>query len=499
MRTQEKEDRQIQTAPKQRKPLSLLIGLGLLAAIALFVGYNVTTLANQHIQRTGTTTMNTQTSKGSWEHVLDGFSITSMVAAPNNAAILYACAIPVQTITPTPYLPGTGIPVVSYALLHSTDGGTHWQEVTHLNGGCQIAINPTNSNDIYTIARSGHTASNGQVADVLKHSTDGGRSWTDIAPTLLSGSTQLATAWHVQQLSMVGNQLFGTQLFPTQGVQPLGRSLPPSIVTRLSITHLVGSSDGGHTWTLLDSNRDNTGQGTHNYVVSPSNPQTIYELAGTQWPAYLQPAVPKNIPLNGGNLTLYKTVDGGKTWTKLLENLPYSSKIQVAGDNASIVYVGSTIGATPLKGYDTGQDVVVLPQFSLQVSMNSGATWRTVKALAGVAFVQNWFVGTGGHVYVATGSAPHIQPVATTGTTVAPSVTAQIGQGGYNVGSSQGMGNVTAIQRYDIMNDTWSVATQTPPSSSLLAVTTDTSSHNSTLWVLSNASGEMTLYRQKAV
>ncbi len=498
MRTQEKEDSRIQTSSKQRRPLSLLIGLGLLTAIALFVGYNVTTLANQHIQRTGTTTMVTQTNKGTWEHVLDDFSITSLVAAPNNPAILYACAMPVQSTTPTPNRVWSGIPIVNYTLLHSIDGGKHWQEVTHLNGGCQIAINPTNSDDIYTIARSGHTASNGQVADVLKHSTDGGRSWTDIAPTLLSGGTHLATTWHVQQLSMVGTQLFGTQLFPTQGMQPLGRSLPPSIVTRLSIARLVGSSDGGHTWTFLDSNRDNTGQGTHDYVVSPSDPQTIYELAGTQWPAYLQPGVPKDIPLNGSNLTLYKTVDGGKNWTKLLENLPYSSKLQVAGDNASVVYVGSTTGVTPFKGYDTGQDVIVLPQFSLQVSMNGGATWRTVKALVGVAFVQNWFVGVGGRVYAATGAAPHMQPVAATGTTVVPSVTTQIGQDGYNVGSSQGMGSVTAIQRYDVTSDTWSVAAQTPPSSSLLAVTNGTNSHTSMLWILSNANGKTALYRLEA-
>jgi len=496
MRTQEKEDRQIQTSSKRGRPLSLLIGVGLLTAIALFIGYNVTTLASQHIQRTNAPKAVMQTPKGTWTRVLEGYSVTSIVAAPSNAAVLYACGISSQPATSTPYRPGIATLIVS-ALLHSSDGGTHWQEVTRLNGGCQIAINPTNSDDIYTIARSGHIASNGQVADVLRHSTDGGRSWTDIAPTLMSGGTQLATAWHVQQLSMVGNELFGTQLFSAQGVQPLGRSLPPSVVTRLSITRLVGSSDGGHTWTILDSNRDNAGQATRGYVVSPSNPQTIYELAGTQWPGYLQPAAPNDRTLNGGNLTLYKTVDGGKNWTQLLANLPYSSKIQVAGDNSSVVYVGSTIGLTPLKGYDTGQNVIVLPQFSLQVSMNGGATWRTIKDPTGVALVQNWFVGAGGRVYAATGSVPHIQPVATTGTTVVPSIPAQIGPGGYNVSSS--IGSVTTIQRYDITNDTWSVETQTPPSSTFLAVTTSTTLHKDILWVLGNDNGKMTLYRQEGL
>lgn len=494
---QTQENRQIQTSPKRGRSLSLLIGGGLLAVIALFVGYNVTTLASQHIQNTTKAVM--QTPKGTWKHVLDGYSITLMVAAPNNSAVLYACAIPVRSTPPTASSqPGSG-PSINYALLRSTDGGTHWQEVTHLNGGCQIAINPTKSDDIYTIALSGHQASNGQVADVLKHSTDGGRSWTDIAPMLMSGSTQIATAWHVQQLNMTGNQLFGMQQFPAQGIQPQGRSLPPSVVTRLSITCLVESSDGGHTWTIIDSNRDKSGQGTHGYIVSPTHAQTIYELVGTQWPAYLQPSTPKDIMISGGNLTLYKTVDGGKTWVQRLENLPLNSKLQLADGNPDIVYVGSMVGVTPLKGYDTGQNVIVQQQFSLRMSTNGGTTWRTVKAPEGISSVQNWFVSADGQVYASTGSAPRIQPIATTGTTSVPAATAQIGPGGYNVSSGQGTGSVTAIQRYNPTNNTWSIITQTPPNSVLLIVTMNTVSHKMSLWVLSNDNGKTILYRQETL
>ncbi len=492
--TMQKEDRQ-QTTPKRGRPLSLLIGVGLLVAIALFVVYNVTTLASQHIQNTTKATM--QIPKGTWQSVLNGYVVMSIVAAPNNSAVLYACAFPVQTTTPTPYRPGTSIPAINYVLLHSTDGGTHWQEVTHLNGGCQIAVNSTNSDDIYTTALSAHRASNGQVPDVLRHSTDGGRSWSDIAPALLSNNTQLATVWHVQQLSMVGNELFGTQQFPAQSIQPQGRNLPPSVVTRLSVTRLVESSDGGHTWRVIDNNRGNSGMGERDYIVSPTHPQVVYELAGTQWPGYLQPAMPPNNTLYGGNLTLYKTDDGGETWTKLGENLPLNSKLQIAANNPDIVYVGSTVGVMPLRSYDTGQDIILQPLFSLRMSMNGGATWRTLQAPEGISFVQNWFVDANGQVYASTGSTPHIQPIATSGTVVVPSATAQIRVGG--AASNIIEGSVADIQRYNPTNNTWSIVTQTPQDSALLAVTPNTNSHNVSLWMLSNNNGKLTLYRQETV
>ncbi len=495
----QKEDRQLQqTTPKRRRPLSVLIGIGLLVAIALFVVYNVTTLASQHIQNATKTAM--QTSKGTWQRMLNGYSVMSIVAAPNNAAVLYACAFPVQSTTPTvSSSPGSGSPTINYALLRSTDGGTHWQERTHLNEGCQIAVNPTNSDDIYTVAFASHLASNGQALDVLKHSSDGGRSWSDIAPTLLLDNPQLTITWHVQQLSMVGGQLFGTQQFPAQGIQPQGRNPLPSVVTRLTVTRLVESSDGGHTWRVIDGNRGNSGQGERAYIVSPTHSQVIYELAGTQWPGYLQPAMPPNNTLYGGNLTLYKTDDGGKTWTKLGENLPLNSKLQIATNNPDIVYVGSTVGVMPLKGYDIGQNIIVQPLFSIRMSTNGGATWHTLQAPEGVSFVQNWFVDADGQVYASTGPAHRVQPNATSGTTTVPSATAQIGVGGYNVSSSTGIGSVTAIQRYNPTNNTWSVATQTPSDSALLAVTTNTNSHATSLWVLSNNNGKPVLYRQETL
>ncbi len=506
-----------------------LTSLGTIAVAALSIGLSITAFAYWHAPFDKVAS---RSGSSAWERVLDGYNIFSITTAPNNLATLYACGIPLQPSTSMPYHPRTGMPVLQYALLSSTDSGTHWQEVTRLNGDCQIAISPTNSNDIYAVALADHTASNGQVNSILKHSTNGGHSWTDILPTFVANTTQSPIVWQVQQLSRVGNRLFGIQWIPLTQVPPLpvhpmppvypgAKNTSPTIATRLTLntSRLVESSDGGYTWTVIDSNLGKTEQETRDYVVSPSDSQTIYELAGMQWPNYRTPLTPKNMVVGGNNLTLYKTTDGGGTWIKLLENQQNGSKVQLASNDPSHVYVGASIGVVPLaSGQSAGQIATVLPHFSLTASTDSGATWYSIKPPTATSLVQNWFVSADGQVYAATGSAPSGQPTVTGGT-VMPSSTSQIGPGGYKVGStsigagssvsSSGSsggtvsgspvstgGSVTAIQRYDTTNDTWSTVTQTPASSSFVAVTANTTQKKVTLWLMSNANGKLALYKQ---
>ncbi|GAC1360818.1 MAG: hypothetical protein NVSMB38_44720 [Ktedonobacteraceae bacterium] len=491
MKTQDTEDTQTTTSFHNSRHATWLNSLGALVVVALLVGLSATAFAYWRVSHNKTAAPQV----GTWVRVLDGYNIVSITAAPSNAAVLYACGIHSQPSTSVPYRPN--MPTVSYTLLHSTDSGTHWQEVTNLNADCQLAINPANSNDIYAVAMAGHVTSNGQVTNVLKHSTDGGRSWTDIAPTLNVGNAQLSIAWHVQQLSMVGNHLFGIQWLAPATLPPIEKPSSVTLPARLYISRLIESSDAGHTWTIVDGNLGTTGQGTRDYTVSPSDPQTIYELVGAQWKLYTVPSTPTDIPTYSNNLTLYKTTDGGRTWTKLLYDLHYGSKMQLASSNPSLVYVGGTIGVMPLIGNDTGVDKSAPIPFLLHVSTDGGATWHNIAAPTGITLVQNWFVSADGQVYAATGSAPSGQPTATTGTIV-PSGTSQIKPVGYSVVSSQVVvaSGVTAIQRYDATSGTWSTITRTPSNGALIAVTTSTMQHKDALWFLSDANEQQVLYRE---
>lgn len=493
MKTQHKDAAQTPSSVQKGRRTPWFSGLGVLVVVTLLVAFGATTFAYWHAVQNGRPAAH---QVGTWQRVLDGYNIVSLTVAPNNTVVLYACGVPFQS--PTSATIGPGEPVTSYTLLRSADDGAHWQEVSKLGADCQIAVNPANSNDIYVVALAGHVASNGQVPTVLKHSTDGGRSWTDITPTLDTGNAQLSVEWHIRQLSMVGSHLFGIQLMLGRRVPPIVKPTPVAVLTRLDSFRLVESSDGGHTWKLLDGNLPTTEQGTSDYAVSPSDPQTIYDLVGSQWFPYGIPVTPKNMPTFRNTFTLYKTTNHGGTWTKLLKDVGYGSKIQLASNNAALIYVGGSAGVMPLTGY-MGQDVSPVPgYFSLRASKDSGATWNTVKLPKESTLVQDWFVSPDGHVYMTTGTVPSGQATGTIGTIVPVGTTSIRVTGGKVVTSNQVVveDGVTAIQRYDATSGTWSTVPKAPSSGRLLAVTASATLHRDALWFLGYAHGEAVLYRE---
>jgi len=491
MQMQDEETIQATSPVHKNRRAPWLTGLGILIIVTLLAGLGATVFAYSRASHKGKTAVQSST----WQRVLDGYNIVSLLVAPSNPAVLYTCGTPLQASTPVPYRPSQ--PTISNTLLGSVDGGTIWQRLTTISTDCQIAINPAKSNDLYVVGLAGHLASNGQAPTVLRHSTDGGHSWTDIVPTFTTGNTQLSITWHVQQLSMVGNRLFGIQMLPSGRLQPLGQPSPVTVVTRLDLSRLVESSDGGHTWTILDSNLDPAGQAAHTYAVSPSDSQTVYELVGLQWPSYRIPTAPNDTPTYGSEntLTLYKTTNDGGTWTKLRENVPYNSKVQLANNTPSLVYVGGQTSTQPI----AGQDIAPLPSsFLLAISKDGGATWQSITTPAQEELVQNWLVNADGQAYIATGLAPAEQPTVTRGTAI-PGNTRQTQPVGTIVTSPQtGNGGVTAIQHYDAASGTWSTITKTPTSGGLIAVTASTTQHNTALWFLSDANNAQVLYRKIA-
>ncbi len=471
MQTQESADTQKGVAPEKSKRVAWLTGLALFALAALLATFSATAFAYWHAPQSKILAKQAPHAK-TWEHVLDGYTIASIIAAPSNPTTLYACAIPTSLTSSTPSIPyRKGLTSLRYTLLRSVDGGKIWKEVGALEGACQIAVNPTNSNDIYTSALAGNRASNGQAAYVLKHSSDGGRSWSDIAPTLAQNSAQriVSTTWYIQQLTMVSTRLFGIQQFQIAAFQPRDKTVP---ATSMSVSRLVESSDGGHTWVMLDGSIAATNQSVREYVVSPSNSQTIYELVGPALLPMSLPIMPKALPPYSNTLTLSKTTDGGATWKTLLQTVQYNSKIQLARNNPALVYVGGFAGS--LHFGPQNDEIRDLPpmieRFTLTMSKDGGVTWQTVKQPTNITFVQNWFVNADGQAYVSTGTTATrpIMPVVP-------------------------VGGVTAIQRYDTSSATWSIVTQTPPNGVLL--TTTTGEGQTTLWFLNSSNNTLALYR----
>lgn len=485
MKTQDSVD--IPTAEKTHvKKRTRLATIGAILVVALIIGASAVVFAQLSQQHKNAALP----PAGNWASVLQGYTISSLVAANNSPGTLYACATRANS---------------NFTVLRSTDFGSHWQEIggkAALGQTCQIAINPTNSNDIFATSVS---MSKGQTTIVLKHSTDGGQSWTSVQPKLnmTSSTTSTPVVWNVQELRFAGSTLFGLQWLP-MNMGPTGtRGTLPKYFTRLA--RLVASTDGGQTWKAVDAQFATGGQSVSSYAVDPTNSNTIYELVSTPWwPIQPREVEPNDIiPALGNNGNLYKTTDGGATWHLLLKNLPFGTQMQLASGNTQTLYVGGTRSPLPyIRSGATNGTNDVQSGFNLQMSSDGGATWRAVPSLPQASYVQNWFVAKNGQVFINTntGFVPGVQPTAIVGTAIA--VTPQSGTmpsiSEHVVALTTPPTNTTqptaVVQRYDSSNNTWSAVTKPPTYGVMLAVTPGDANSN-VLWFMGTTNGKTALYR----
>lgn len=505
MKTQDSVDIQPLTPERRRaRKGAWLAPFGAILVVALIVGASAIVFAQLSQQHKNAA----QPPSGNWVSVLQGYTLGSLAAAHNSPAVLYACATNVQNNSST----STN---TNYTVLRSIDFGTHWQDIgskATLGQSCEIAINPTDSNDIFAIGTA--TGSNGQASSVLHHSTDGGKTWTTIQPKLNVSGSSTPVQWSIQQLSFAGNALFGIQWITSTPLPPVHTGSLPNYFARLS--RLLTSTDGGQTWTVVDQPIAAKNVSVTSYAVDPTNSKTIYELAGTPW-LPVQPAPASNDTLPGfvTNEDLYKTIDGGVTWKLLLPNLPFGTQVKIAGGNAQTLYIGGVRSPLPYvaRGSASNSTDTAQSNFRLQVSSDGGASWHSVPDVPQASVVQGWFVASNGQVFVYAGPGgvytPQSQPTVSTGTAVAstpavaPSMTPQSGVVPSILAPDSFQTTpppvstatpAPSLQRYDPASNAWSVVTKPPTSGVFMAVTPGDNNSN-VLWFLDTNNGQVVLYR----
>ena len=99
------------------------------------------------------------------------------------------------------------------------------------------------------------------------------------------------------------------------------------------------SSDGGKTWKQIHHG-DNDSSGASDLAIDPSNPRILYVA---YWD---HQRMPWQVRSGGPGSAIYKTTDGGETWTKLSQGLPKSmGKIGIAVSPATPQRVWANIEA----------------------------------------------------------------------------------------------------------------------------------------------------------
>jgi photosystem II stability/assembly factor-like uncharacterized protein len=306
-------------------------------------------------------------------------------------------------------------------LFKSTNGGTSWTKISSTT----FATNYFNPCDVIPVSSTiiiYAVGSNGSTLGGIYRTTDGGTSWNKIAsnlPTANYGRVALAPDPNN------ANNLFA--VFESTDITPAGDA---------GLKGIYKSTDAGANWTQLASPPKILSTGNMSYLkdqgsydnviaVDPNNSNNIYvggidmmksTNGGTSWsqltfwdPFYGTPAVHAdhhaivfdknnaNTLFNGNDGGVYKTTNGGGSWTMLNNGLGitqfYSGSVYKSGstyyggtqDNGHLKYTGTGTQWSAVYGGDGGYSAVDQSNSSLvyeeyvyldmRKSTNGGGNW----------------------------------------------------------------------------------------------------------------------------
>jgi photosystem II stability/assembly factor-like uncharacterized protein len=308
------------------------------------------------------------------------------------------------------------IAVASGGVWKTVNAGTTWTPVFDGEGSYSIgaiALDPKNTAVVWVGTGEYNSQRSVGYGDGVYKSEDGGKSWKNMG---------LKTSEHIGRI-VIDPRDSNVVFVAAQGPlwSPGGER------------GLYKTTDGGKTWKAVISISENTG--VTDVVMDPSNPDTMYAAAWQRRRHFYT-------LINGGpESALYKSIDGGNTWTKLRSGLPPGDLGRIgldvspvepnvvyatveASGNLSGIFRSQDRGATWEKmspniaiGLYYGQiicdpknvDRIYIPNVYLQVSDDGGRTQRPlINRLVHVDYHAMWIdpkntdyylVGNDGGVY----------------------------------------------------------------------------------------------------
>ena len=236
---------------------------------------------------------------------------------------------------------------VNGGVWRTTDSGRTWRPIfdgqpTQSIG--DIAISESNPNVIYVASGEGLRRPDLSIGDGVYKSTDSGKTWTHLG-------------------------LRDSQSIPAIRIDPKD----PNRVFAAVLGHPYGpnkergifrSTDGGQTWQNVLYKNENVGG--CDLEIDPANPNVIYAC---MWESRLGPSEDNN-EYSGTEGGLFKSTDGGNTWTKLTNGLPANLEqvnVAIAPSRPNRLY--ASVATTQRTEYETDKGT------GFYRSDDAGQTW----------------------------------------------------------------------------------------------------------------------------
>lgn len=305
-----------------------------------------------------------------WTPLMDtqvNMNVSALIMKPGDPNTLYAGTG--EAFFNSDALPGRGV-------FKTVDGGQTWTRLHVANGLntsfiTQLAISSANPSVIYACGRRTYSTNNipaettpdAGVNAVFK-STNEGQSWTDIT---------------TNKVDHDANATFDN--IPTDlAVSPFS---PDTLFAAFGFRRSNGiwkTVNGGQTWAKLGNGlpaaiSSNTGFNRIELAMSPSNPSVLYASFSDS--------------SNNESLGIWKTTNGGSSWTKVAT--PLSSAQRNINDGRTTVLGEQGFYNNALAVHPTDPNTVFAGGIDIYRSTNGGSIWTQVSM---------WVPGTQGFSYV---------------------------------------------------------------------------------------------------
>ena len=261
-------------------------------------------------------------------------------------------ALPIFSLTVDPHNPQiiwAGTDVTGH-IYKSTDGGQSWQEkdqgvTIDYGGGLSFrgfTVDPRTSDIVYAMAETsdpitGHGVWGSGTGGAVFKTTDSGEHWVNI----WDGGMPSSLARYMWIDPRDPDILYvSTGIFDRGAVDEGDPDTDPDPFGGLGI---LKSTDGGQNWRILGKENGLDMLYIGSLYMHPENPDVLLAAAGHVPPGL---AGDQMFAAGHGPAGIYRTEDGGETWTHVLESSPDRigeafSSVEICPSDPNIVYAGS--------------------------------------------------------------------------------------------------------------------------------------------------------------